>query len=69
MVFADNKLLILIISGFLVAALAGCATPRHLYPTVERLNAEGDFAGAFYYVEEHAKDYGKRNRLLYELDR
>ena len=61
--------LILIIGGFLVAALAGCATPRHLYPTVERLNAEGDFAGACRYVEEHAKDYGMRNRLLYELDR
>jgi len=69
MVFADNKLLILIISGFLVAALAGCSIPGHHYAAVERLNAEGDFAGACYYVEEHAKDYGKRNRLLYELDR
>ena len=69
MVFADNKLLILIISGFLVAALAGCSIPGHHYATVESLNAEGDFAGACYYVEEHAKDYGKRNRLLYELDR
>jgi hypothetical protein len=69
MVFADNKLLILIIGGFLVAALAACSIPGHHYATVERLNAEGDFAGACRYVEEHAKDYGMGNRLLYELDR
>lgn len=69
MAFADKKLLILIIAGFVAFALAGCSTSTHLYPTVESMNAKGDFAGAYRYVKEHSKDYGMGNRLLYELDR
>jgi hypothetical protein len=62
-------LVLLALAGLLLASLSGCAGPRKVYTTVDELNAQGEFSQARSYVEEHAKDYGKRNRLLYLLDR
>ena len=62
-------LVVLAVAGLLLTSLSGCAGPRKVYTTVDELNAQGDFSQAHSYVEEHAKDYGKRNRLLYLLDR
>lgn len=62
-------LVVLVVAGLLLASLSGCAGPRKVYTTVDDLNAQGEFFQARSYVEEHAKDYGKRNRLLYLLDR
>ena len=62
-------LVFLAATGLLLASLSGCAGPRKVYSTVDELNAQGEFILARNYVEEHAKDYGKRNRLLYLLDR
>ncbi|MEE9121051.1 MAG: hypothetical protein V3U56_07165 [Syntrophobacteria bacterium] len=62
-------LVVLAVAGLLLTSLSGCAGPRKVYTTVDDLNAQGEFFQARSYVEEHAKDYGKRNRLLYLLDR
>jgi hypothetical protein len=62
-------LVVLAVAGLLLTSLSGCAGPRKVYTTVDELNALGKFSQAFGYVEEHANDYGKRNRLLYLLDR
>ncbi len=62
-------LVVLAVAGLLLTSLSGCAGPRKVYTTVDDLNAQGEFSQARSYVEEHAKDYGKRNRLLYLLDR
>ncbi len=62
-------LVLLAVAGLLLTSLSGCAGPRKVYSTVDELNAQGEFILARNYVEEHAKDYGKRNRLLYLLDR
>ena len=63
-------LLLVVTSTFLVlASLLGCGISRELTATVDELNAKGEYTQARVYVEEHAKDYGKRNRLLYQLDR
>jgi hypothetical protein len=62
-------LVMLAVAGLLLSSLSGCAGPRKVYTSVDELNAQGDFSQAHSYVEEHAKDYGKRNRLLYLLDR
>ena len=62
-------LIFLAVAGLLLSSLSGCAGPRKVYSTVDELNAQGKFNLAHNYVEEHAKDYGKRNRLLYLLDR
>ena len=63
-------LLVVVTSTFLVlASLLGCGISRELTATVDELNAKGEYTQARVYVEEHAKDYGKRNRLLYQLDR
>lgn len=61
--------MVLAVAGLLLTTLSGCAGPRKVYTTVDDLNAQGEFSQARSYVEEHAKDYGKRNRLLYLLDR
>jgi hypothetical protein len=63
-------LLVVVTSTFLfLASLLGCGISRELTATVDELNAKGEYSQARAYVEEHAKDYGKRNRLLYQLDR
>ena len=63
-------LLVVIVSAFLfLASLLGCGISREITATVDELNAKGEYSQARAYVEEHAKDYGKRNRLLYQLDR
>lgn len=62
-------LVVFTLAGLLMASLSGCAGPRKVYTTVDDLNAKGDFAEARDYVEGHSKSYGKRNRLLYLLDR
>ena len=63
-------LLLVVTSTFLfLASLLGCGISRELTATVDELNAKGEYTQARVYVEEHAKDYGKRNRLLYQLDR
>jgi hypothetical protein len=62
-------LVLLAVAGLLLTSLSGCAGPRKVYSTVDELNSQGEFILARNYVEEHAKDYGKRNRLLYLLDR
>jgi hypothetical protein len=63
-------LLVVVASAFLVfASLLGCGISRELTAIVDELNAKGEYSQARAYVEEHAKDYGKRNRLLYQLDR
>jgi len=63
-------LLVVVASAFLfLLSLLGCGISREITTTVDELNAKGEYAQARAYVEEHAKDYGKRNRLLYQLDR
>ena len=63
-------LLVVVASAFLfLLSLLGCGISREITTTVVELNAKGEFAQSRAYVEEHAKDYGKRNRLLYQLDR
>lgn len=63
-------LLLVVTSTFLfLASLLGCGISRELTATVDELNAKGEYSQARAYVEEHAEDYGKRNRLLYQLDR
>ena len=62
-------LVFLLVAGLVLTSLSGCAGPRKVYTTVDELNTLGDFSRAHHYVQEHAKDYGKRNRLLYLLDR
>jgi hypothetical protein len=62
-------LLLVVTTVLFLASLLGCGISRELTATVDELNAEGEYAQARAYVEEHAKDYGKRNRLLYQLDR
>ena len=63
-------LFVVVASAFLfLASLSGCGISREITSTVDELNAKGEYAQARAYVEEHAKDYGKRNRLLYQLDR
>jgi hypothetical protein len=63
-------LLVVIASAFLLLpSLLGCGISREITATVDELNAKGEYAQARAYVDEHAKDYGKRNRLLYQLDR
>jgi hypothetical protein len=63
-------LLLVVTSTFLfLASLLGCGISRELTATVDELNAKGEYSQARAYVEENAKDYGKRNRLLYQLDR
>ena len=62
-------LLVLVLVFFFLANLSSCGISREITATVDELNAKGEYAQARAYVEEHAKDYGKRNRLLYQLDR
>jgi hypothetical protein len=63
-------LLVVTASAFLfLSSLLGCGISREITATVDELNAKGEYAQARAYAEEHAKDYGKRNRLLYQLDR
>jgi hypothetical protein len=61
-------LLVLTVTGLLLATLVGCAGPRHLYPVIDDLNAQGEFSQARSYVEEHVEDYGDLNSVLYYLD-
>ena len=63
--------LLLVVSATFIflTSLSGCGISREITATVDELNAKGEYVQARAYVEEHAKDYGKRNRLLYQLDR
>ena len=60
-------LVFLAVAALLLSSLSGFAGHRKVYSTVDELNAQGKFNLARNYVEEHAKDYGKRNRLLLSL--
>lgn len=62
-------LLLVVSAFFFLASFSGCGISREITSTVDVLNEKGEYAQARTYVEEHAKDYGKRNRLLYQLDR
>ena len=56
------------VAALVLSNLIGCAGPRHLYPSIDSLNAQGEFSQARSYVEEHVEDYGDLNSVLYYLD-
>ncbi len=60
--------MLVLVVVYLIGVLSGCAGPRHIYTTVDELNARGKFILARDYVHEHADDYGDLNELLYFLD-
>ncbi|MEW6681499.1 MAG: hypothetical protein AB1451_01040 [Nitrospirota bacterium] len=49
--------------------LAACAPPTQHYVRVETSLAQARFADADHLVEEHARHYGRKNQVLYALDR
>jgi hypothetical protein len=56
-------------SLFALVLLAACAPAAQHYVRVEDWLAHAQFADADRLVEEHAKQYGRRNEVLYGLDR
>lgn len=62
---AALPLLALLLAGFLGA----CSTHREIYPNLESLAANGQYAEAAEFVVSKKEDYGDRNAVLYNLDR
>jgi hypothetical protein len=55
--------------GLLSGLLAACAPATQHYARVETSLAQARFADADHLVEEHARQYGRKNQVLYALDR
>ncbi|MFZ5875877.1 MAG: COG3014 family protein [Nitrospirota bacterium] len=55
--------------GLLAGLLAGCAPAAQHYVGVEARIAQARFADADHLIEEQAPHYGRRNQVLYALDR
>lgn len=57
------------VAGTLAGSLAACAPATQHYVRVETSLAQARFADADQLVEEHAPQYGRKNQVLYALDR
>jgi hypothetical protein len=55
--------------GMLAGILPACAPATQHYVRVETSLAQARFADADHLVEEHAPQYGRKNQVLYALDR
>lgn len=49
--------------------LGACSTHQELYPKVESLARQGQYDQAVKLIEKNAKEYGERNRVLFDMDR
>lgn len=58
-----------LLAGLLALVLAACSPHRELYPRLDELARQGNYAQAARLVEESADDYGERNAVLWHLDR